>query len=80
MFVSGYRHASTGSESGIEKNLLDEHQFHGVIDMISDGVVFEKEMKVFFAIRIKTDERWLRKRMITQAIKARFEFALITAT
>lgn len=35
---------------------------------------------MFLAIRIKTDERWLRKRMITQAIKARFEFALITAT
>ena len=48
--------------------------------MIGDGVVFEKEVKLFFTTRIEADERWLRKGVITQAIKARFEFSLITAT
>ena len=60
--------------------MLDENQLHGVIDMIGDGVVFEKEVKLFFTTCIEADERWLRKGVITQAIKARFEFSLITAT
>ena len=60
--------------------MLDENELHGVIDMIGDGVVFEKEVKLFLTVRIEADEGRLGKRVITEMVKRGFEFALITTT